>query len=302
MMKSALGFLSFAAVALLINACGTNSNDQSPCKTGAEACRCYANDTCDDGLSCLATICLDLSGFAGNGSGSGSAGESPSSGDAGAGDPGAPNDDGGANSTGGTAGSPMSTGGAHSEGGASSRAGANNTGGAPSAGSSSVGGSGGSGTLFPPDPAGCARVTSCPTCCDTAGVFALDPLAIDATSQYVTAFDVGASNITAEFDFDTSNEVGAIFFRFSTPQDIGALSISGLATGGAFEIALVRATGEDGCIYPVEAGELASIPASCWGLGAGPYAGLPADQIEVRVRSLGAGRAALNVSSVQYGP
>ena len=163
-------------------------------------------------------------------------------------------------------------------------------------------GAGGAAKMFPPNPAGCARVTSCPTCCETSGVFALDSLDLDATSKYVTAFEVSASVVTAEFNFATSNEVGAIFFHFSTPQDIGALSIGGLATGGALEIALVRANGKDGCIYPVVGGSLSSVPSSCWGLGAGPYAALPADQIEVRVRSLSSGRAALNVSSVQYAP
>ena len=163
-------------------------------------------------------------------------------------------------------------------------------------------GAGGAAKMFPPNPAGCARVTSCPTCCETSGVFALNSLALDATSRYVTAFDVNANAATAEFNFATSDEIGAIFFHFSTPQDIGALSIGGLATGGALEIALVRANGQDGCIYPVVGGSLSSVPSSCWGLGAGPYAALPADQIEVRVRSLSSGRAALNVSSVQYAP
>ncbi|HYQ18743.1 MAG TPA: hypothetical protein VEQ58_23370, partial [Polyangiaceae bacterium] len=137
---------------------------------------------------------------------------------------------------------------------------------------------------------------------ETSGVFALDTLDLDATSRYVTAFDVTASNATAEFDFASSGEVGAIFFHFTSPQDIGALSISGIGTGGALEIALVRGGGDDGCIYPVQGGSLSSIPSTCWGLGAGPYAALPADQIEVRVRSVAAGRAAINVSSVQYGP
>ncbi|MET0793124.1 MAG: hypothetical protein ABW061_16510 [Polyangiaceae bacterium] len=290
-MKSSLGLLGFAAIAVVMGACGTKPNSDSPCKTGAAACRCYANDTCDDGLTCLATLCLDLSGVAGTGSGLGSAGETATSDAGAAGAADAPSDSGGASATGGSGGAATNTGGSSHGGGAVSMGGAIST-----------GGSGGSGNVFPPDPAGCARVTTCPTCCETAGVFALDSLALDATSRYVTAFDVTASAVTAEFAFATSDEVGAIFFHFSTPQDIGALSISGVATGGAFEIALVRSAGQDGCIYPVVAGELASIPASCWGLGAGPYAALPADQIEVRVRSLGSGRAALNVSSVQYGP
>jgi hypothetical protein len=299
MKKSPFAYLTFATVAVLAGACGTKSNTNSPCKTGAEACYCYANHTCDDGLSCVATLCLDLSALGGAGSFLGSAGESAMSGSGGANVAGSSSAAGGNANTGGS----MSAGGSISSGGSIGNGGSMSAGGSISNGGSiSTGGSSGSGSLFPPNPAGCARVTTCPSCCQTAGVFALDSLALDATSRYVTAFDVSASAATAEFDFATSDEVGAIFFHFSTPQSIGALSISGLATGGALEIALVRASGQDGCIYPVVGSALSSTPSSCWGLGAGPFAALPADQIEVRVRSLASGRAALSVSSVQYGP
>jgi len=295
MIKSAFGYLTFAALGILAGACGSDASKESPCKTGALACQCYANKTCDAGLSCVSTLCLDLAGIAGFGPILGGGGEAATSGSGEAGEAGESSSSassGGSTSAGGSGGS-MSTGGS-----------SNSAGSPSSAGSVSAGGSigtAGAGNSFPPNPAGCA-VTSCPTCCDTAGVFALNSLANDATSKYVTAFDVSASAVTAEFNFATSDEVGAIFFHFSKPQDIGALSIAGLATGGAFEIALVRATGKDGCIYPVVGSSLSSVPSSCWGLGAGPYAALPADQIEVRVRSLSSGRAALNVSSVQYSP
>jgi hypothetical protein len=127
-------------------------------------------------------------------------------------------------------------------------------------------------------------------------------LANDATASYVTGFSVTASSALAEFDFAAYDQIGAIFFRFATAQNIGQLSILGSGTGGTLEVALVRAQGKDGCIYPIVAGSLSPTPDSCWGLGAGPYALLPADQIEVRVRALQAGRAALNVAAVQYGP
>jgi hypothetical protein len=145
-------------------------------------------------------------------------------------------------------------------------------------------------------------VTSCPSCCETVGVYALDTFANDATSSYVTSFEVTATSAIAEYDLFTSDEIGAIFFRFNSPQDIGSLSIYGEGTGGSLEIALVRASGKDGCIYPVVGGTLSPAPDSCWGLGAGPYAALPADQIEVRVRSALGGRAALSITAVQYGP
>ena len=133
-------------------------------------------------------------------------------------------------------------------------------------------------------------------------MYALDALANDATAKYVSAFSVTASSALAEFDFLGADQIGAIFFRFSTAQNIGSLSVQGSGTGGSLEIALVRAQGKDGCIYPVIAGSLSPTPDVCWGLGAGPYALLPADQIEIRVRAVQAGRAALNVTGVQYGP
>jgi len=298
MMKSAFGYLAFAALGILAGACGSDASKDSPCKTGALACQCYANKTCDAGLSCVSTLCFDLSGIAGFGPILGGGGEAATNGAGEAGEAGESSSGasaGGSSNLGGAGGS-SNTGGSISTGGSLGTAGSISTGG-----SIGTAGVGGAGNLFPPNPAGCA-ITSCPTCCETAGVFALNSLANDSTSKYVTAFDVSASAITAEFNFATSDEVGAIFFHFSTPQDIGALSIAGLATGGAFEIALVRAAGKDGCIYPVVGSSLSSLPSSCWGLGAGPYAALPADQIEVRVRSLSSGRAALNVSSVQYAP
>ena len=76
----------------------------------------------------------------------------------------------------------------------------------------------------------------------------------------------------------------------------------GQGAGGSLEVALVRANGKDGCIYPVVDGSLSPAPDTCWGLGAGPYAVLPADQIEVRVRASFAGSAALNITGVAFGP
>jgi hypothetical protein len=60
-------------------------------------------------------------------------------------------------------------------------------------------------------------------------------------------------------------------------------------------------SGVDGCTYQVIGNSLSSIP-ECWGLGAGPYAGLPLDQIEVRLRSDFSGSATLRVADVHYGP
>jgi hypothetical protein len=280
---SLLGLLAVAPVA-----CGKDSN-ASPelCKTGALACQCYANDTCDDELSCLVGLCLDLSlGTGGDQTGAGGVTE-PGSGGAGS-----EKNESGASIGGTTAqgGTTPAGGGSFSFGGSVNHAGMAGSGGTPPTDS------------FPPNPAGCALVTSCATCCETVGVFALDALATDATSRYVKAFDVTSSAASAEYQLGGSDAIGAIFFRFTSPQDINSLQISGLGTGGSLEIALVRAAGKDGCIYPVIAGSLSPVPDTCWGLGAGPYAVLPADQIEVRVRAYSPGPAALNITAVAFGP
>jgi hypothetical protein len=290
MKKWCLGALMSGVVLITMAACsGDKNGSQAPCKTGAEACFCYENNTCDDALSCFAGLCLDLQGVAGASFGQG--GQPESSGGA------ADSPEGGMDG-GGSAGKATTMGGSFTLGGSNGSAGKPNGGGGSSA------GTGGTAPveLFPPDPAGCALVTSCPTCCETTGVYALDALANDATAQYVSAFSVTASSALAEFDFLGADQIGAIFFRFSTAQNIGSLSVQGSGTGGSLEIALVRAQGKDGCIYPVIAGSLSPTPDTCWGLGAGPYALLPADQIEIRVRALQGGRAALNVTGVQYGP
>jgi hypothetical protein len=290
MKKWCLGVLMAGVVAMSIGACGGGKDSsQSPCKTGGEACWCYENETCDRGLSCLAGLCLDLNG---------SGGAPFDNSEGGAAEPagGSPDEmPQGAKDSGGSAGVNNNAG--------ASLGGSFNFGG--SNGAAGKGGSGGTGSTvdkFPPDPAGCALVSTCPTCCETTGVYALDALAKDATSKYVTAFTVSAESALAEFDFLGSGQIGAIFFRFGTAQTINSLSIAGSGTGGSLEVALVRAQGKDGCIYPVVGGSLSPVPDTCWGLGAGPYALLPADQIEIRVRALTAGRAALNITDVQYGP
>lgn len=289
-----LGVLMSGVVLVATGACGGDKNaNPAPCRTGAFACQCYRNDTCDDGLSCFASLCLDLGAQAG----------APSFGQGGDAEPagGAPEDmPQGAKNTGGSAGASagagVGVGGSLTLGGSSGIAGKSGSGGS--------GGGSGSGNIetFPPDPAGCALVSTCPTCCETTGVYALDALANDATARYVTGFTVSATSALAEFDFAAADQIGAIFFRFTTPQNIGSLGIAGVGTGGSLEVALVRAQGKDGCIYPVVGGSLSPTPDTCWGLGAGPYALLPADQIEVRVRALQAGRAALSVTGVDYGP
>jgi hypothetical protein len=181
-------------------------------------------------------------------------------------------------------------------------AGSGGTGSGGKGGNAGSGGSGGTGSSLDlsPKPEGCKLVTSCPTCCETMGVFALDTASLNATDAYVSGFSLGETTATASFDFLAPDEVGSIFFRFTEPQEIGALSVSVGGTGGTFEVALVN-NSDNGCIYPISGGILASSPSYCWGLGAGPI-GEPADQIEVRVRSLAGGHAVLTVGELEYGP
>ena len=111
-----------------------------------------------------------------------------------------------------------------------------------------------------------------------------------------------ASSARAQFQFSSYDEVGGIFFKLASPTQIGSLGLSIGGSGGLLEVALVSDGGANGCIYSVSGGELASIPDTCWELGAGPYVGAPVDQIEVRVRAVASGSASLSVSDVQFGP
>ncbi|HWA78256.1 MAG TPA: glycoside hydrolase family 5 protein [Polyangiaceae bacterium] len=167
--------------------------------------------------------------------------------------------------------------------------------------STGTGGTGGAGA-FPPNPAGCALVSSCTSCCSTSGVFALDAASDDATSLLVRSFSASATGASASFQFTTAEQIGAIFFKLASPQDIGFLGLSMGGSGGFFEVALVEGAGANGCIYDVIGGELDSIPSACWGDGAGPAVGLPADQIEVRVRSTKAGAGSVSVTDLQFLP
>src|SRR3954468_22496167 len=66
MKKWCLGALISGVVAVVTGACGGDKNANAPtCKTGAEACECYPNKTCDGGLTCFADLCLDLDGVGG---------------------------------------------------------------------------------------------------------------------------------------------------------------------------------------------------------------------------------------------
>jgi len=280
---------------LVIGACSSKSDDhgQPQCKVGSLGCPCDEDGACDEDLACVPglKLCANLSVGAGGAFGDGTP-DVPMHDDGGA-----SSDEGGMSSGASTQGGTFSSGGLAEGGRGGTSAGA---GGSINHGG---GGSGGTGSnAFPNNPAGCALVTTCPTCCDTVGVYALDALATDVTQTRVTSFNVTGAAAAAEYSLLASDEIGAIFFRFKTAQSIGSLSVTASGAGGSLEVALARAGGLDGCIYPIVGSSLSPEPKSCWGLGAGPYAALPADQIEVRVHSTLGGRAALSVSNIQYGP
>jgi endoglucanase len=194
--------------------------------------------------------------------------------------------------TGGSGGASGGTGGRHSTGGTGAGGTANGG-----------GGTGGSPPIdpFPPDPAGCVLISSCTDCCQTVGAYALDALSNDATAALVTAFGVSTTSASASFSFTGAGQVGGIFFKLAGPETIGSIGVDIAGSGGALEVALVRANGADGCTYAVIGNSLSSIP-DCWGLGAGPYAGLDVDQIEVRLRADFSGNATLLVADISYGP
>jgi hypothetical protein len=105
--------LSISLLTTLGLAWGCSSSGGNNCKTGVENCRCYDNDTCNDGLECRSHVCVEAatsSGGASNGgSGNGQSGTGPNTGGANTGgsNPSAGGDanEGGSNNNGGSGGS-----------------------------------------------------------------------------------------------------------------------------------------------------------------------------------------------------
>jgi endoglucanase len=185
-----------------------------------------------------------------------------------------------------------------SDGGGSGSGGTSGSGGSPSGGSPSGGsgtGGGPSGIDLDEKPEACGVITTCPSCCLTSAVFALDSKnpPNDRTLAYVTAWNGSASQASAEFDFQAYDEVGAILFKFSELQSIVSLGVDASASGGLLEVALVKDGGASGCIYIEDS--LGWYENGCWGTPDATF-----DQIEVRVRSLGGGPAALSVRQIVY--
>ena len=134
--------LSFLALVTLVLACssggGKPAGNDGGCPTGSETCACYANATCNQGLTCASEICVNL-GAGGSGGAGAQAGAGGSA--AGAGGGGAT----GSGDSGGHGGS-SGTGGATGSGGAGGSAGGNAGAGAGgSAGGSAGTGAGGAG-------------------------------------------------------------------------------------------------------------------------------------------------------------
>jgi len=165
-----------------------------------------------------------------------------------------------------------------------------------------TGGTGGSSGSGPAEvPAACAVVTSCVGCCVTVGAYALDVFDQDVTASHVVSLTYDAVvGVIANYMFQTPNETGGIFFRLTSEVAMEYLSLAVGTSGEALEAALVRGGGVDGCIYPMVGNTLSSTPSACWGLGAGPYYGIPVDQIEIRIRSGTAQSALLQVSDLYF--
>jgi hypothetical protein len=177
------------------------------------------------------------------------------------------------------------------------------TGGAGGSGGTGGGGTGGSAGSGSIDevPEACALLTSCTGCCVTVGAYALDTLDEDVTASRVRDLTYEPDYvITATYSFQSSGETGGIFFRLASAVTMEYLALSVGSSAGGMEAALVRSAGADGCIYPIVGSTLSATPSACWGTGAGPYYGLPVDQIEIRVRSTAAQTATLAVGEVYF--
>jgi len=119
--------------------CGSKS---ATCTTGAEACACFANDTCFPGLTCASHLCVDLGGSGGGGRGGGAGGGGSSGGQAGAAGSGGTAGAGGLIGAGGTSGN-ADTLGTAGTGGAAGAAGVAGTGGSAGRGGTTGGSAGG---------------------------------------------------------------------------------------------------------------------------------------------------------------
>lgn len=123
-----------SSIALAGMVCGCKKSDGAPskgCPEGAESCPCYGNDTCDEPLSCVSHVCVDLPGAAQGGAGSEGAPDSSKAGRAARGGANTESDGGGPSR------------GGDSHGGAEEGAGSSGVGGG--AGETASGGVGGSG-------------------------------------------------------------------------------------------------------------------------------------------------------------
>jgi|GEM_PF-3330678 len=54
-----------AAIGMTFSSCDSGKSQGGGCTTGDERCRCYENDTCNDGLTCLSNICVATAGTGG---------------------------------------------------------------------------------------------------------------------------------------------------------------------------------------------------------------------------------------------
>jgi hypothetical protein len=215
------------------------------------------------------------------------------------GSPSPPAEGGAGNSDPGTTGG-VPAGGAGAGAGGTTSTGGGASGGSPATGGSSAGGTGAGGagtggsTGLEPSALPCALFSTCPSCCVSVGVFAIDLEGNDYTSEYVTSWNPSASSASATFSFRSAGDVGVIYFGLASLMTFSDVVITRSLSGGSLEMALARDAGATGCVYVHDG--VGWLNDGCWGTGTTSSW----DQVEVRVRAAGPGTASLTVTNVAY--
>jgi len=289
------------------------------CVEGNEGCACYPNNTCNGGLTCLSTICVNASPTststtsAADTTDDGGTSTGTESGNAEATTLTTLGDD----TTSNTASTSASTSTSEGEEAATSEEGElEGTDDGPNACTPAGTCAAGNGqdceddVLVPRDCSGCGLLSCGVACCASIGYFgAVTYPDFYLLPELVASFTQSDTEVGLRMDFTGSNETGAISFALSDTHEIDPidLSIELSATGsisGAVTVTLED--GEDGCLYEAIGVEetangvlvaLPSIAEYCWGTFA---EGSSVRQINVRIDSESSGSAFLSVFSVAW--
>ncbi len=304
-------------------ACLGGGGGGSACEEGNEGCRCFGNDTCLDGLECLSGLCVDPDG---EDTDEGGAEVTDESGDA-------TDDNSGSSSTGETDGAVaeetdasgsqgQSTDVAQTDDAATDAAEPNpasetdaamtdepvvpdepaqacSTGsGSCSAGNAldCVGGQ-----FVDRDCSACAVLDCGVACCGAIWPLVADAYPYERRDDLLTEFSVSSDSAFLAAEFDGGEQFAAIGFELDAPRSISpsAVAIDAAATGSiTFEVSLEK-NDETGCQYSTSGGLLLS-ELYCWGTWeATGYDGTAA-KLLVRIKSLAAQSASLEVYAVSF--